>query len=85
MVSLLCQLTESQEALIVGESLFWVHLWGVFGVRVITFKLTGLPWWSRGKESALSCRRHWFDPRSGRIPLGTGHLSPCNTGIEPVP
>ena len=25
----------------------------------------GLPWWSSGKESALKCRGHGFDPWSG--------------------
>src|SRR5574340_1093436 len=28
----------------------------------------GLPWWLSGKESACQCRRHRFDPCSGKIP-----------------
>jgi len=28
----------------------------------------GFPWWLSGKESACQCRRHRFDPRSGKIP-----------------
>ena len=31
----------------------------------------GLPWWLSGKESACQCRRHRFDPLSGRIPQAT--------------
>ena len=44
----------------------------------------GLPWWLSGKESACQCRRHRFDPLSGRIPQATEWLSPCATTIEPV-
>ena len=32
----------------------------------------GLPWWFNGKESACQCRRHRFDPWSGRIPQALG-------------
>ena len=28
----------------------------------------GLPWWLSGKESACQCRRHGFDPWSGKVP-----------------
>ena len=28
----------------------------------------GLPWWLTGKESTYKCRRHGFDPWSGKIP-----------------
>ena len=28
----------------------------------------GLPWWLSGKESACQCRRHLFNPWSGKIP-----------------
>ena len=28
----------------------------------------GLPWWLSGKESACQCRKHGFDPWSGKIP-----------------
>ena len=36
------------------------------------------------KESACQCRRHGFDPWSGKIPQAAGQLSPCATTIEPV-
>ena len=36
------------------------------------------------KESACQCRRHEFDPWSGKIPQAAGQLSPCATTIEPV-
>ena len=29
---------------------------------------TGLSWWLSGKESFFQCRRHRFEPWSGRIP-----------------
>ena len=45
---------------------------------------TGLPWWLSGKESAWQCRKHGFEPCSGKIPHTTEQLSPCTTTIEPV-
>ena len=41
------------------------------------------PWWLRGKESACQCRRHGFDPQSGKIPHGAEQLSPCPRAEEP--
>ena len=43
----------------------------------------GLPWWLSGEESTCQCRRHRFDPWSGKIPHAMEQLSPCTT-IEPV-
>ena len=54
----------------------------------------GLPWWSRGKESALQCGRCQFNPWSRKIPPATAQLilraaaeahtpwSPCATVRE---
>ena len=39
-----------------------------------------LPWWLSGKE----CRRHGFDPGSGKIPHGEKQLSLCATTNKPV-
>ena len=39
----------------------------------------GLTWWLSGKESACQCRRHRFDPWSGKIPRASEQLSPCTT------
>ena len=39
----------------------------------------GLPRGLSGKESACRCRRHGFDPWSGKIPHTTEQLSPCTT------
>ena len=36
----------------------------------------GLPWWLSGKESTCQCRRHGFNPWSGKIPHATEQLSP---------
>ena len=36
------------------------------------------------KESACQCRRHGFDPWSGKIPHAAGQLSLCATTTEPV-
>ena len=41
----------------------------------------GLPWWLRVKESACQCRRHRFNPWSGKIPHATEQLSPRATAI----
>ena len=43
-----------------------------------------LPWWLRGKESACQCRRHGFEPWSGKISHALGQLSMCTTTIEPA-
>ena len=43
----------------------------------------GLPWWSRGQESACQSRGHRFDPWSRKIPRAKGQLSPCTTITEP--
>ena len=42
----------------------------------------GLPWWLSGKESDCQCRRHRFNPWSGKIPHAVGRLSPCTTTAE---
>ena len=44
----------------------------------------GLPWWLSGKESACQCRRHRFDPWSGKIPHATEQLSLWATTVEPA-
>ena len=42
----------------------------------------GLLWWLICKESTCQCRRHRFNPRSGKIPQAAGQLSPCATTTE---
>ena len=39
----------------------------------------GFPSWLCGKESACQCRRHGFDPWSGKIPRAVEQLSLCDT------
>ena len=46
-------------------------------------KTCGLPWWFSGKESVWQCRRHGFQPWSGKIPHAGEHLS-SRTTAEPV-
>ena len=43
-----------------------------------------LPRWLTGKESSCQCRRHRFDPWSGKIPHAAGQLSSCSTTTECV-
>lgn len=35
----------------------------------------GLPWWLTGRESTCQCRRHKFDPWSGKILRATEQLN----------
>ena len=44
----------------------------------------GLPCWLSGKEASWQCRRHVFDPWSGKIPHAVKQLSLCTTVIEPA-
>ena len=70
------------------DLLYISNLWWVY--QNITPQLIkenlymGLPWWLSGKESTWKCRRHGFDPWSGKIPHPTKQLSPCATTIQPV-
>ena len=45
---------------------------------------TGLPWWFSGEESICQCKRHGFNPSSGKIPHASEQLSQCPTTIESV-
>ena len=47
-------------------------------------KLTELPWWRSGWESACQCRGHGFEPWSGRIPHAAERLGPWATTTEPA-
>ena len=44
----------------------------------------GFPWWLKGKESACQCRRHGFNPWSGKFPHAVEQLSPQVTITETV-
>ena len=44
----------------------------------------GFPSWLCGKESACQCRRHGFDPWSGKTPHASQRLGPCTTAVESV-
>ena len=44
----------------------------------------GLFWWLSGKESTSHCRRHRFDPWSGKIPHAVEQISPCAPTTEPT-
>ena len=59
---------------------------GVYSLLPFKFKKEEerLPWWFSGTESACQCRRHEFDPWSGKIPYATEQLSLCTTTTERV-
>ena len=38
--------------------------------------MVGLPQWLSGEESACQCRKHVFNPWSGKIPHITEQLNP---------
>ena len=40
---------------------------------------SGLPSWLSGEEFSCRCRRHGFDPRSGKIPYALEQISLCAT------
>ncbi|KAJ8778854.1 hypothetical protein J1605_013088 [Eschrichtius robustus] len=44
----------------------------------------GLPWWRSSWESTCQCRRHGFDPWSGKIPHAVEQVSLCATAAEPA-
>ena len=44
----------------------------------------GLPWWLSGKESTCCCRKHEFDPWSGKIPNAAEQLSLYTATVELV-
>ena len=48
--------------------------WGISLTRSRYFSF-GLSWWLKGKESVCKCRRHRFNPWSGRAP-GEGNGNP---------
>ena len=50
--------------------------------RIWRVKIQGLPWWLSGKESICQCRRHGFDPWSGKIPVLDDHNGVV-THLEP--
>ena len=62
----------------------WAHTTfrgpGVFKSKM---ELIGLPWCSSGKESACQCKKHRFNPWSGRIPYTVEHLSPVSQLLSP--
>ena len=41
--------------------------------------MQGDSWWLSGKGSTYQCRRHGYNPWSGKIPRGAEQLSPCTT------
>ena len=54
------------------KSLFLIETWVV-----------GLFWWYSGREATCQCRRHGFDPWSGKIPHVVEQLSPRATLLSP--
>ena len=77
---------------LVSTKFSWV-LWVILAIIklqqgfVETFYLEpirGLLSWLSGKESTCKCRRHRFDPWSGRIPHASEQLSLRATTTEPV-
>ena len=53
-------------------------------ILMIKNKISGLPWWRSGWESACQCRGHGFEPWSGRIPHAAERLGPWATIAEPA-
>ena len=50
-----------------------------FNEKRAASRISGLPWWLSGKESACQCRRHRFNPWSRKIPRAGGqHMPICH-------
>ena len=60
-----------------NENNQWLFKWKF---KNMTYRL---PWWLSGKESTCQCRRHGFNPWSGKIPHAVEKLTPCIT-TEPT-
>ena len=66
---------------------WWIvpFAWGVRLWFSLVLSNDGLAWWSSGEGATCQCRRHSFDPWSGKIPQATGQLSPrATTAAAPV-
>ena len=62
---------------------WWVQLTDPWPLTWVNLPMIlGLSCWLSGKESTCQCRRHRFDPWSGKIPHAAGHLSLCTTTTE---
>ena len=61
----------------------YVDPWTICNI-ILFWKFIGLPWWRSGWESACQCRRHGFEPWSGKIPHAAEQLSPWATIAEPA-
>ena len=66
------------------RALYNFNMGFISSVNTSSKRKGGLPWWLSGKESPCRCRRHEFDPQSGKIPHAKGRLSPWATTTEPV-
>ena len=52
--------------------------------KQIKIPITGASLWLSGQVSACQCKRHRFNPGSGKIPHASELLSLCTTTIESV-
>lgn len=52
----------------------YLHKWGVYFLKMIWDF-----WWFSTEEFTCQCRRHRFNPWSGKIPHASKQLSPCTT------
>ena len=64
------------------DFLAWINLW-IWAKRISRIFM-GLPWWLSGEESTCQCRRHRFDPWSGKIPHAKQQPNSCTTTSEPM-
>ena len=49
--------------------------WQLLNCESLYKTYAGLPWWSRGEESAHQCKEYGFDPWSRKTPHAAGQLS----------
>ena len=88
MKKLINEASSNQEFLLFGKIINKVKGMENIPEKELVFRLykgsSRLPWWVSGKESSRQCRRHRFDPWSGKIPHNVEQPSPCIAITEPV-
>ena len=83
-VNFICSLFSLEGFFTLWNLVHLVALWTQVSNGFKKLWFCGLPWWCSGWESACQCRRHGFEPWSGKIPHAAEQLGPWATITEPL-